>query len=80
LAAALSWDRANHQFLATVRAKDDPDPGVQAAASYGALGVTDLYPAANSTKNLYAGTAAMNCTGNLSISHVDALFDNVIIR
>ena len=80
LAAALAWDKANHQFFATVKIKGEPGPGTQAAASYGALGVSDLYPAADPTKNLYATTVAMNCTNNLSISHVDALFDNVSIR
>jgi hypothetical protein len=80
LSAALVWDKANHQFLATVSTKAAPGPNTQVAASYGALGVSDLYPAADPTKNLYASTTAMNCTTNQSVSHVDALFDNVIIR
>ena len=80
LVAALVWDKANHQFVGTVKVKGAPGPDAQATASYGAIGVLDLSPAADPTKNLYATTAAMNCTSNLSVSHVDALFDNVLIR
>jgi hypothetical protein len=62
-----------------VKVKGAPGPGTRATASYGALGVSDLNPPADPTKNLYATTAAMNCTSNLSVSHVDALFDNVMV-
>jgi hypothetical protein len=80
LVAALVWDKANDQFVATVKVKGAPGPGTQAIASYGSLGVSDSNPAADPTKNLYASTTAMNCTSNLSVSRVDALFDNVMIR
>jgi len=80
LAAALVWDQANHQFVASVRAKGDDRPPAQATASYGALGVTDFGAPADPTKNLYVSSQAMNCTANLSVSHVDALFDNVKLR
>ena len=79
LVASFKWDRANHQFVATVKVKGDPSPGTEVVSSYGAAGVSDQRPAADPTKNLYASTTALNCTTALSGSHVDALFDNVIV-
>jgi hypothetical protein len=77
LVAVLQWDQPNHQFVATVKVKGEPGPGTRVTSPYG---VSDETPAANPWKALIAATCAMNCTSVLSLSHVDALFDNVIIN
>jgi hypothetical protein len=79
LVASFTWDRSNHQFVAKVWPKGDPGSVAQVASSYGDYGVSDAYRPSDPTKKFVAATAAMNCTSVLSDSHVDVLFDNVIV-
>jgi hypothetical protein len=75
-----TWDRPNHQFVASVRVEGDPGPGTQVAASYGDYGVSDELLAADPSKRLSAETHTLNCTDTLTVNHVDALFDRVVVN
>ena len=70
----LRWDRANHQFIATIKT-----PGglnFQQASGYS---IPDVKLAANPSKGLSASTYSPNCTGQKTSSYVEASFDNVKI-
>ncbi len=68
------WDRANHRFVATLKAP----VGLyfQQASGYS---IPDVNLAANPSKSLSAATYAPNCTVQNTSSYVEASFDNVII-
>jgi hypothetical protein len=72
----LRWDRANHQFIATLTT-----PGglyFQQASGYS---IPDIKLAANPLKGLGAATISPNCAGQNTSSYVEASFDNVkVIR
>jgi hypothetical protein len=80
LVGTLKWDKTAHQFVASAKIKGDPSPATMAAASYWGDGVSDDRQPTDQTKTLDALVCAMNCTGTLSVSHVEALFDDVIIN
>lgn len=70
----IRWDRANHQFVVTLKT-----PGglyFQQASGYS---IPDVKLAANPSKGLSAFTVSPNCTGQKTSSYVEASFDNVKI-
>ena len=72
----IRWDRANHQFIATLKA-----PGGLYFQQTSGYSIPDVKLAANPSKSLSAATYSPNCTGQNTSSYVEASFDNVrIIR
>ena len=77
LTATFAWDKANHQFVALVKAKGDTGPGVQVVLPYSE---SDTALPSNPYKNLNAFVEALNCTSGKSSARVEAFFDNAIIN
>ncbi len=77
LTAALTWDRANHQFVAKTRVKDDEGPWVQVEIPYS---VSDTTPPANPMKALQTSLETLNCTSAKTFGQVESTFDNVIVN
>lgn len=77
LTATLNWDKANHQFVATVKVKGAPGIGTVVAVPYL---VSDTAPPAFAMKNLNAEAHTLNCTSGKTTGQVEATFDNVMIN
>jgi hypothetical protein len=75
LTGTIKWDKANGQFIASVKAKGEMDSSVVMPYS---LPVSA--PPANGTKTLDAGVHTLNCTSAQTVGTVDATYDNVIIN
>jgi hypothetical protein len=77
LTATLTWDRANHQFVAKTRATDDEGPWAQVEIPYS---VSDTTPPANPMKALQTSLETLNCTSAKTFGQVESTFDNVIVN
>jgi len=74
LTATFKWDKANHQFVGSVKVKGEPGPGTGIVVPYS---VSDTTPPANAMKNLNAEAHTLNCTSGRTTGQVEAVFDNV---
>jgi hypothetical protein len=72
-----SWDKANHQFVSTVKTKWEPGPGKRGVMPYS---VSDTTPPVNIDRSLNVTVTTPNCTSARTFSHAEALFDNVMIN
>jgi hypothetical protein len=77
LTATNTWDKANHQFISSVKAKSAVGPGKGAALPYF---VSDTTPPVNPQRALGVSVAASNCTSTRTFAHAEALYDNVIVN
>ncbi len=77
LTATFAWDKANHQFIAVVKVKDEPGPGKEVVAPYS---FSDATPPASPGKGLSAGCSSLNCTSAKTFAQVESFFDNVMIN
>ena len=77
LTATNAWDKANHQFVSTVKAKSEVGPGKRAILPYS---VADTTPPSDPQRSLIVTVAASNCTGTRTFAHAEGLFDNVIVN
>jgi hypothetical protein len=75
--ATLKWDKANHQFIATTKAKGENGKGSQLVLPYS---FPDTALPANPLKSLQASQHTLNCTSAKTYGQVEATFDNVIIN
>lgn len=77
LTFTFAWDKANHQFIAAVKAKDDPGPANVVVAPYF---VSDTMPPTNPKKSLHVDIGALNCTSGQTFAQVEAFFDKVMVN
>ncbi|HTR25535.1 MAG TPA: hypothetical protein VMI10_16280 [Terriglobales bacterium] len=70
----LKWDKANHQFIASVTANGVP---TQVSLPYA---FADTMPPASPSKALAVELQTQNCTATKMYSYGEALFDNVSIN
>jgi len=72
-----AWDKANHQFISTVKAKWEPGPGKRAVLPYS---VSDTTPPANVERDLNVTVTTPNCTSTRTFAGAEGWFDNVIVN
>ena len=72
-----AWDKANHQFVSTVKAKWEPGPGKRAVLPYS---VSDTTPPANVERDLNVTVTTPNCTSTRTFAGAEGWFDNVIVN
>ena len=73
-----AWDKANHRFVSTVKAKgEEVGPGKTGVLSYS---VSDTTPPTYVERDLNVTVTTPNCTSTRTFAHAEALFDNVMIN
>jgi len=77
LTATNTWDKANHQFISTVKAKWEVGPGTRAVLPYS---VSDATPPVNPERALEVTVATSNCTSTRTFAHAETFYDNVIVK
>lgn len=77
LTLTFAWDKANHQFVATVEVKGEPGSRKVVTAPYS---VSDAAQPVSPMKSLDAGVETSNCTSAKTFGQVEAFYDNVRIN
>ena len=77
LTGTLAWDKANHQFIAVVKARGEPGPGKEVMLPYS---ISDTTPAVSPRRTIDAVVWSSNCTSTQTYAQVEAFYDNVLIN
>ena len=72
-----TWDKTNHQFIATVKITGDSGQGKRFVVPYL---TSDTTPPVNPSKELLTYVYSANCSSAQTSTYFEAFFDNVIIN